>query len=62
MRGEKSITDLQAVLFYSPFKRVHNLPANQDAQVDEQHPTNDNQQLLVLYDLKGEKKMLVLAQ
>lgn len=27
-------TDLQAVLFHSPLKRVHNLPANEDAQVD----------------------------
>lgn len=24
-------TDLQAVLFYGPFKWVHNLPANEDA-------------------------------
>lgn len=27
-------TDLQAVLFHRPFKRVHDLPANKDAQVN----------------------------
>lgn len=48
-------TDLQAVLFHRPFERIYDLPTNEDAQVDQEHPSDDNQQLLVLDDLVGEK-------
>lgn len=54
------LTDLQAVFLHGPPERVHNLPADENAQVDEQHPSNDNQQLLVLYDL--EKNTCLLAK
>ena len=47
-------TDLEAVLLHRPLQRVHDLPANQDAQVDQQHPTHDDQKLLVLDDLEEE--------
>lgn len=48
-------TDLQAVLFHRPLERIHDLPTNEDAQVDQEHPSDDDQQLLVLDDLVGEK-------
>lgn len=53
-------TDLQAVLFHRPFERIHDLPTNEDAQVDQEHPSDDNQQLLVLDDLVGEKTRSLL--
>lgn len=64
--GEKTedprLTDLQAVFLHSPPERVHNLPADENTQVDEQHPSNDNQQLLVLYDLERKTKDISISK
>lgn len=49
-------TDLQAVFLHRPPQWVHNLPANEDAQVNEEHPAHDDQQLLVLDDLQGAER------
>ena len=54
MSPVRRATDLQAVLLHRPLQRVHDLPANKDAQVDQQHTTHDDQQLLVLDDLEEE--------
>lgn len=43
---------LHAVPFHRPPQRVHSLPANQNAQVDQQHAPDNHQQLLVLDDLQ----------
>lgn len=47
-------TYLHAVPLHRPSQGVHSLPANQDAQVNEQHAPDDHEQLLVLDDLQSE--------
>lgn len=43
---------LHAVPLHRPSQGVHSLPANQDAQVDQQHAPDNHQQFLVLDDLQ----------
>lgn len=43
---------LHAVLLHRPSQGVHSLPANQDAQVNQQHAPDDHKQFLVLDDLQ----------
>lgn len=43
---------LHAVALHRPPQGVHGLPANQDAQVNEQHAPDDHKQFLVLDDLQ----------
>lgn len=45
-------TYLHAVLLHRPSQGVHSLPANQDAQVNQQHAPDDHKQFLVLDDLQ----------
>lgn len=43
---------LHAVLLHRPSQGIHSLPANQDAQVNQQHAPDDHKQFLVLDDLQ----------
>lgn len=45
-------TRLQAVLFHSSLQGIHNLPAYENAQINQQHPTHDDKEFLVLDDLE----------
>lgn len=49
-------TRLQAVLFHSSLQGIHDLPAYEDAQINQQHPTHDDKELLVLDNLEEKKK------
>ena len=44
---------LHAVPLHSPPQGIDSLPANQDAQVDQQHAPDNHQQFLVLDDLQA---------
>lgn len=43
---------LHAVPLHRPSQGVHSLPADQDAQVDQQHAPDNHEQFLVLDDLQ----------